>query len=222
MIHASVNDGGRPGYFGLYPAIVTDLQDPERLGRVEVKFPWLSTEGEQEVRAWATLLSPYADSGQGLQILPEVDSQVVVGFEAGDTRRPYVVGSCWNGKEPMPVEAEKANNKRVIKTRSQSELEFDDTEGAPKITLTTSAGHKLVLDEGNGEISLTHANGCIIKMTMAGQIEIQANATVDITASALNVHAGVANFDGIINCATLIAKSAVVSPSYTPGAGNVW
>ena len=37
-----------------------------------------------------------------------------------------------------------------------------------------------------------------------------------------NVHAAVANFDGVINCTTLVASASVVSPSYTPGAGNVW
>lgn len=222
MIHQNVVDGGRPGYFGLYPAIVTDIEDEERLGRVQVRFPWLSGDGDADVRAWATLLSPYADNEQGLQILPEVESQVVVGFEAGDLRRPYIVGSCWNGREAMPEEAEAANNKRLLRTRSQSVLEFDDREGGPKITLSTRTGHKLELDEAGGAVKLTHANGCVITFSSAGKVEIQANASVDITAATLNVHAASANFDGLINCTTLIAKSAVVSPSYTPGAGNIW
>ena len=54
------------------------------------------------MRAWATLLTPYADDEQGFEVLPEVDTQVVVAFEAGDLRRPYIVGSCWNGKETLP------------------------------------------------------------------------------------------------------------------------
>ena len=222
MIQKGVSDGDRPGYFGLYPAIVTDLVDPDRLGRVEVKFPWLGSEGERTVRAWATLLSPYADDGQGLFALPEKDSQVVVGFEAGDPRRPYIVGSCWNGVEATPVTAEAPNNKRVFKTRSQSELEFDDTQGSPKITLTTAAGHSLVIDEGGGEVTLSHANGCTIRINQGGQIEIQANSTVELNAASLNVHAPMANFDGMVSCTTLIASSAVVSPSYSPGAGNIW
>lgn len=217
-----IPDGSRPGYFGIYPAIVTGLEDPDSLGRVQVQFPWLSSEGEQDVRAWATLLSPYADNEQGLQVLPEIDSQVVVAFEAGDLRRPYVIGACWNGREAMPAPAEDANNLRVFRTRSNSVLEFDDTQGAPKVTLSTDAGHTLVLDESANEIKVTHSNGSVITFSAAGKIEVQANATVDITASVLNVHAGVANFDGLINCSTLIASSAVVSPSYTPGAGNVW
>ncbi|MGH3511137.1 MAG: phage baseplate assembly protein V, partial [Pseudonocardiaceae bacterium] len=81
-------DGSAPGYFGVYPAFVTDIVDEEQLGRIEVRFPWLSSEGDRDVRAWATLCTPYADDNQGLAILPEVGSQVVVAFEAGNWRRP--------------------------------------------------------------------------------------------------------------------------------------
>ena len=215
-------DGGLQQYYGIYPAIVTDLVDPENLGRVEVKLPWLGTTGEREVRAWATLLTPYADDDQGFFILPEVDSQVVVAFEAGNLRRPYVVGSCWNGREAVPERPEAANNKRLIKTRSGSLLEFDDTAGATRITLSTDSGHQLVLDAGGQEISVRHSGGSSITLQASGKIEINANAGVDINAPVLNVHTPVANFDGIINCTTLIASAAVVSPSYTPGAGNIW
>lgn len=221
MSGAFRTDGGGARYFGVYPALVTDLVDPENLGRIELKFPWLGAEGEN-VRAWATLLTPYADNDQGFQMLPEVDSQVVVAFEAGSLQRPYIVGACWNGVASLPQAPEAANNKRVIKTRSGSILEFDDTEGAPKITLETNGGHKLVLDDGAMEITLQHSNGCLIKMNAGGQVQIQANSTVEVTASAVNVHAATATFDGIVNCQTLIANVGVVSPSYTPGAGNIW
>ncbi len=213
-------DGERPGYFGLYPAVVTDVVDPDGLGRVEVKLPWLGQEGDG-VRAWATLLSPYAEDGQGFQVLPSVETQVVVGFEAGDPRRPYVVGAAWNGAEAMPVTPEAANDKRVLKTRSGSILEFDDASGAVKITLSTPGGHKLVLDDGTMEVRLEHASGSHITMDAGGRVDIQANATVDITAAALNAHVPVAVFDGLIQCQTLITSS-VVSASYTPGAGNIW
>ncbi len=215
-------DGGRQQYYGMYPAIVTNIVDQENLGRVEVKFPWLGTAGDSEVRAWATLISNYADDDQGFQALPEVSSQVVVAFEAGNLRRPYIVGACWNGQEAMPVEPEAANNKRVIKTRSKSILEFDDTQGATKITLKLESGHKLEMDDAAQTVTLTHSNGSVVSFTAAGQIEIQANATVEVNATALNVHASTATFDGIVNCTTLKASSSVISPTYTSGAGNVW
>jgi len=215
-------DGDAPRYFGVYPAIVTDItKDSESLGRIEVKFPWLGADGA-DVRALATLCTPYADDDQGLEIIPEVDSQVVVAFEAGVLSRPYVIGACWNGRESLPETPQQANNKRLIKTRSGSMLEFDDTDGAAKVTISMQSGHTLVLDDSAQEVKLTHSNGCSIKMNAGGQVSITANSTVEINASVLNVHAGTANFDGIVNCTTLVASSSVVSPSYTPGAGNIW
>jgi uncharacterized protein involved in type VI secretion and phage assembly len=221
MTHDSMPDGDARRHFGVYPAIVTDIVDPDSLGRIEVKFPWLGSSGA-DVRAWATLCTPYADDDQGIEILPAVDSQVVIAFEAGDLRRPYIIGACWNGKEKLPEDPATPNNKRLWKTRAGSLLEFDDTDGAPKVTLSMKSGHMVVMDDGAQEVKIVHSNGSIITLNAAGQIQIQANATVEVTASALNVHCPTATFDGIVNCTTLIASSAVVSPSYTQGAGNFW
>jgi uncharacterized protein involved in type VI secretion and phage assembly len=206
-------------WYGLYPALVTDLVDPENLGRIEIQLPGFGEAGS-EVRAWATLCTPYADADQGLQILPEVDSQVVVGFEAGDPRRPYIVGCCWNGQASLPETPEAANNKRLLRTRSGSELLFDDSDGAVKVQLKTAGGHLLKMNDV-GDVELSHSNGCVIKLTMGGQVTITANSTVDVTASVINLKAPMVKADGVVKCSTLITQS-VVSPSYTPGAGNVW
>src|SRR6266498_1036702 len=143
-------------YFGLYPAIVSDIVDPDRLGRIQVALPWLGDDGQQ-VKAWATLLTPYAGDNQGFLALPEVDTEVVVGFEAGDPHRPYIVGACWNGREMMPITPTRPNNKRVLRSRAGSLLEFDDTEGATKVTLSTQGGHghRVVLDEAAQQVEIT-------------------------------------------------------------------
>jgi uncharacterized protein involved in type VI secretion and phage assembly len=214
-------DGEGPRWFGLYPALVTDLVDPDSKGRIKVKFPSFGDAGSS-VTAWATLLSPYADKDQGFEVLPEVDSQVVVGFEAGDPTRPYIVGACWNGQRSLPESAESANNKRTWKSRAGSMLQFDDTQGAAKVTVSMNSGHKVVLDDAAQDITIEHSNGCKININIGGQISITANSTVEVTASAVNIHAPTVMCDGIVQCTTLIASSGVVSPSYTPGAGNVW
>ncbi|MGA5164599.1 phage baseplate assembly protein V [Streptomyces pseudogriseolus] len=208
------------GLYGLYPGLVTDIVDPDRLGRVEVRLPSLGTAGD-ELRVRATLLAPYAEDDQGFVAYPAVGTQVVIGFEAGDANRAYIIGSCWNGKETAPVEATRPNNKRMLKSRAGSVLEFDDTEGAPKLTVKTESGHTLVLDGGSREVRLTHGDGFGVTLTATGQVRITSNAPVDITAPAVNVHAATATFDGTVTCTTL-QTTAVVSPSYTPGAGNVW
>ena len=219
---AGAFDGGTASrrLFGLYPALVVDIVDPQGLGRIQMAFPWLGEVGN-DVKAWARLVSLYADDDQGWQILPEVDTEVIVGFEAGAIERPYIVGAVWNGREALPQAAEAANNKRLLKTRSGTLLEFDDTEGGAKVTLEMGSGHKLVLDDAAQSVTLKHSNGCELVMNIAGQVKITANSTVEINASAVNVHAPMVNCDGVVKCSTLITQS-VVSPSYTPGAGNVW
>jgi uncharacterized protein involved in type VI secretion and phage assembly len=221
--HPDTFDGGVPGkrYFGLYPAIVTNVVDPKQMGRIEVRFPWMGEAGST-VRAWARLVTLYADNDQGWEILPAKDSEVIVGFEAGNIDRAYIVGAVWNGKEALPQAAEEANNKRLLKTRAGSVFEFDDTEGAAKVTLSMKTGHKLVFEEQPQRVTLHHANGCELVMEMSGTVQIKANATVEINASALNVHAPTATFDGSVICKTLTASVAVNSPMYSQGAGNVW
>ncbi|WP_086843563.1 phage baseplate assembly protein V [Amycolatopsis kentuckyensis] len=216
-----MTDENRACYFGLYPALVTDIVDDRRQSRVQVSFPWLGGDGGL-ARYWATLLTPYADDDQGFVMLPAVDSQVVVGFEFGDLQRPYVVGSCWNGREMMPFTPTRPNNRRMIKSRSGARLEFDDSAGAATVTVASGRGHTVVIDDGAGSIEIKHANQTRITIDSGGMVSITTKATVDITAAALNVHAGTAVFDGMISCTNLIASGAVASPSYSPGAGNVW
>jgi uncharacterized protein involved in type VI secretion and phage assembly len=213
-------DGEGPRWYGLYPALVTDLVDPDALGRIKVRFPAFGADAAAAF-AWATLLSTYADADQGLQILPEVDSQVLVAFEAGDPQRPYIVGACWNGKAALPEAASAPNNLRTWKTRSGSQLQFDDSAGASKVTLSMKSGHQLVLDDAAQSVTLTHSNGCKIEINIAGQVTINANATVEVNASAVNLHAPMVMCDGVVQCQTLITNS-VISASYTPGAGNIW
>lgn len=215
-------DGGTASkrLFGLYPALVKDIVDPDNLGRIQVGFPWLGSAGA-EVTAWARLVTPYADDDQGWEILPAVDTEVIVGFEAGNVDRPCIVGAVWNGRESLPQAPEAANNKRLLKTRSGSLFEFDDAAGAAKITLSMQSGHKLVLDDAAQQVTLQHSNGCEVVLNIAGQVKITANSTVEVNASAVNIHAPMVNCDGVVQCSTLITQS-VISASYTPGAGNVW
>jgi uncharacterized protein involved in type VI secretion and phage assembly len=214
-------DGAAPGYHGVYPALVTNIVDPDRLGRVQVSFPWLGSSGETDVRAWATLCSPYADNNQGLLALPEVDSQVVVAFEAGNLRRPYILGAAWNGQAQLPESPAAPNNIRLLRSRSNSRLEFDDQAGAEKVTISMAAGHEVVLDNAARTITVRHGTGCVITLTDTN-VDIQANASLKVTAPTVTVNAGMSTFSGVVKVDTLIATTGVVSPSYTPGAGNIW
>ncbi|HEY6057335.1 MAG TPA: VgrG-related protein, partial [Candidatus Limnocylindrales bacterium] len=87
--------GGKP-IDGVVVAIVTNIDDDKKLGRVKLKFPWLSDSYESD---WARMVQLSAGPDSGAVFLPEVNDEVLVAFEFGDIRRPYVVGGLYNGKD---------------------------------------------------------------------------------------------------------------------------
>ncbi|MEU0283157.1 MULTISPECIES: VgrG-related protein [unclassified Streptomyces] len=74
---------------GLMCGVVTDVNDPEDTGRVRVSLPWLDP---SFVTDWAPVVQAGGGRRAGAMLLPDVDDQVLLGFELGDSRRPYVVG----------------------------------------------------------------------------------------------------------------------------------
>ena len=76
--------------------VVTNNDDPEGIGRVRVRYPAL---GDELEGAWARIASPSAGAQRGLTMLPVVGEEVLIGFEHDDTRRPYVLGSLYNGRD---------------------------------------------------------------------------------------------------------------------------
>ena len=87
----------QPDFSGqLVLGIVTNNNDPESMGRVRVQFPALGAETES---AWARIATVSAGKERGLLMLPVVGEEVLVGFEHGDTTRPYVLGSLFNGTD---------------------------------------------------------------------------------------------------------------------------
>ena len=174
------------------------------------------------MRAWATLCSPYADNDQGLQIMPEVGSEVVVAFGAGLFEWPYIVGSVWNGKETAAATPEQANNIRLLRTRADSRLEFDDTARRREGHASPSqSGHKVVLDDAApGDHDPARRRAASSRLD-ALDIEINANVELDVTAPMVKVDAAMSTFSGIVEGKTLIADAFVLSPGYSPGVGNL-
>jgi uncharacterized protein involved in type VI secretion and phage assembly len=222
--------GDRPRLYGVYPALVTDVQDPDNQGRVQIKLPFVEESDGGSALAWARLATMMAGSDRGTWFIPEVNDEVLVAFTAGDPRRPVVIGALWNGVDAPPETMDSANNVRSVTSRSGHKLTFDDTAGAEKVELKTKGGHTFTLDDAaGGTVTLTHSNGATIKIDAVGNIEITANVKVkinapaglDVTAAMVTVNAAMSSFSGVVKADTVITNS-VVSASYTPGAGNIW
>ena len=219
--------GGR--WYGAFPALVTDIVDPEGLGRVKIALPWSPDTAGARYETWARLATFMAGNNRGSWFIPDVDDEVLIVFEGGDPRRPYVIGSLWNGKDAPPESMDGAgkNFKKVLRSRNGVKLTMDDTDGREQFILETPGGQKLTLKDGPGAVEIVDSNGNSIKMEASG-ITITASAKVTINASQVAVSAGMvtvdaamSKFSGVVQCDTMISNS-VISASYTPGAGNIW
>ncbi len=175
-------------FYGVTVGVVTNNQDPDKLGRVKVRFPWLS--GEEE-SSWARVASPMAGKERGLFLLPEVDDEVLVAFEHGRPEFPYVLGSLWNGKDKPPEDnGDGKNNIRSITSRNGHIIRLDDTDGSEKIEILDKSGkNTIVIDTAANTITLTadadikiESSGGKLQLSGSG-IEIKSQADVKIEAS---------------------------------------
>lgn len=214
---------------GVYPALVTDVQDPDGQGRVKVSLPFVNSDEGPQAAAWARLATFMAGADRGSWFIPDVNDEVLVAFLAGDARHPVVIGALWNGVDAPPETMDSGNNLRSITSRSGHRLLFDDSLAAEKVVLETQSGHRLELDDAaGGTLTLSHSNGASLTIDVAGKITVTALSEVAITAPAgmsitaptLRVQAAMAEFSGVVRSGVLITGS-VVSPTYTPGAGNL-
>jgi phage protein D/phage baseplate assembly protein gpV len=171
---------------GVVIGIVTNNRDPEDMGRVRVKFPWLS---DQDESAWARLASPMAGADRGFFYLPEIDDEVLVAFEHGDIHRPTVLGVLWNGRDKPPLPASEAVggdgkvNKRIVKSRSGHTITLDDTAGGEEITIVDKTGqNKIVLHSPDNSMRITVQGDLTIEAQ--GKITLKGAAGVDVSSQA--------------------------------------
>jgi len=229
LLEARVSRGYGGLFYGVYSALVTDIVDPDGQGRVRIRLPWSPDSEGSDYQAWARLATLMAGDNRGSWFIPDTGDEVLVAFEAGDPRRPYVVGALWNGRDAPPASMDGAgrNDVKTLRSRSGVVVTLDDTSGRESLTLETPAGQSVVLQDGPGSIEIKDSNGNTVKLetsgitvTAAAQVKVQAS-TVEISAGMVTVNAGMSKFSGVVQADTVITNS-VVSASYTPGAGNIW
>ena len=147
--HLFSPDDDESRLYGVAIGIVTNNKDPDGLGRVKVKLPWMAADLESD---WARVVTPMAGAQRGMYFIPEVDDEVLVAFEHGDFDHPFVVGFLWNGVDKPP---DTDNKHRVIVTPGGHELRFEDDDGAKQVILKTSGGHKITLNDKSGSTTVT-------------------------------------------------------------------
>ena len=130
-------------------AIVVDSDDPKKLGRVRIRYPWQSnhTEGTDKddickdaASPWIRMVTPMATNGGGMFFKPEAGDEVLVNFENGNIERPYVVGTLYSKHVPAP------KGDRIIQSRNGHFIKFDDPTDASCLVSPVLPGIKFLKD----------------------------------------------------------------------------
>lgn len=190
----------------LYPqistqrAVVKDNKDPEKLGRIRVQFLWQKEQDDSLMTPWIRIAQPHGGANKGFYFVPEIDEEVMVGFENGNAEKPYVTGTLYQGQQrPGENWYNDDNNIKAIRTRNGHTVEiYDEGDGGyikiydnekDNYILTFSTDEKLIKLQSTGNIELYAENDIIME---AGN-NISAKAGKNISSEAgdnFNVDAG--------------------------------
>lgn len=191
-------DGGGPSEHGrmsgVVVGLVTNTKDPEPFGRVKLKFPWLSAEIES---TWARVATVDAGpGGRGTSFTPEVNDEVLVAFEHGDFRRPYVIGSLWNGRDTAPRNVVNGTGQvveRGYKSSTGHRLIFDDDPAKGSVEIVTSKGNRILIDDRNQKLTIK-IGASSLEMETGGNItlkginiKVEADAALELKGTTVKV-----------------------------------
>ncbi len=180
----------QPGHT-LLVGIVTDNEDPQGLERVKVKFPTLT---EDHTSNWARVVGMGAGDRRGFDCLPEINDEVLVGFEHGDIHRPYIIGGVWNGKDAPPntvsnnVEDGKVRL-RTFRTRTGHQIQFvEEDKGGRQagVYIETKGGHQIQLTDSDQTITISSTGN--LNIEAKGDIDISANGIITVKGAMIKLN----------------------------------
>ncbi|KAF4410876.1 MULTISPECIES: VgrG-related protein [Streptomyces] len=231
---ASGGDGG-PRLPSVANAVVTDVNDPQRKGRVKVMYPWLDASYTSD---WLRTVQYGGLKGGGL-LTPNVNDEVVVAFDRDSLDHGYVLGGLYNGKDDPSRNPVKYYDRagRIVRMtladRSNNRLDLLDQKTMARqrgVRLTTGDDRlKINLDrtqteitvDSMGKVSITGGTDVSVEakrnlsMRAGGAITMQAGArfqvnapTAGISGANVQISGGAAN---ITTTATTITSATAVS-----------
>lgn len=190
---------------GVAVAVVRENKDDTGMARVKVSYPWHDSAQQSY---WARVVAPMAGKQRGIYFVPEVGDEVLVAFDRGDVRFPYVIGALWNGVDKAPLDnADGKNDVRQIRSRKDHKLTFDD--GAqPSVQLEFQDGRRLTFTKDVVELVDKQGNSLTFK-SAGGEVTLEAAKKLTLKAPQILIEAsGAAE---VKSGATLTLKGTLVS-----------
>ncbi|MFH0175367.1 VgrG-related protein [Streptomyces cacaoi] len=238
-----LSSGGGGTHNGLHlpgttNALVTDVQDPLKQGRVKLQFPWLD---DTYISDWTRVVQWGGKAGGSIFPL-DVGDEVLVAFDRGALDHPYVIGGLYNGKDkPTPVKdvplhdgARRRATRHTLSDRDGNRVDLlsQTTGGRKQGVRVTSGDDKLVinLDRTKTEITVDSKGTVSIKGSRAVTVEagtdLSLNARRNLSirsGGSLTLRGGLVNIRSLtgvvsVDAAGLLNLKAAGAATFSAGA----
>ncbi|MCI8834180.1 MAG: hypothetical protein HFH24_02200 [Ruminococcus sp.] len=166
---------------GLLNAVVKEIWDEKHKGMVRVEY--LLGEKDHKTSDWVRVMTPYGGKEYGNYWLPEINTEVIVGFIQGNLNMPVVLGCVWNETDPQPKEiVNKENDTKTILTKAGNKITFSDKKGKEKIQIETPKHLEVMVDDEKESIVLQDKEGknCVELDCKGGNVTVTAKTTVKL------------------------------------------
>ncbi|MGM5631940.1 contractile injection system protein, VgrG/Pvc8 family [Apibacter raozihei] len=172
-------------------AIVMDNNDPDGMSRIRVQFAWQKP--FNGMTPWIRSITPYAGSGKGMHVVPEIGEEVIVSFENGNAEKPVSLGAMFNGKGKSG-HGGAGNYMKGLQTPTGNKLLFNDKEGSALLTdnggvnmkfdgagnATTNANKIHSVNAGTNANTSVGEDASTLKMDKDGNITLEGNTNITL------------------------------------------
>jgi hypothetical protein len=176
-------DEGFKKYYGVTVGRVINMLDPLAIGRLQVQLPFIDS---LDLAPWARVCVPMAGMLSGAYFIPNIGDEVLVAFEHGDVKAPYILGSLWNAivRPPLPSPIPQI---RTTRTLVGNQIVFTDV--PPTVTIQNGPTSPVPIPSppiptGPYQTIQLSPVGCIVG---AMQIQMMAATLMQITVGGTSV-----------------------------------
>ena len=170
-------------------AIATVIDNIDLLGeaRVQLSLPWAPG-----FEPWARIATMMAGFERGSFFIPQVGDEVLIAFNHGDIREPFVIGCLWNTTDrPPSVLPTDSVNKRIIRTPLGQEISFDDLEQS--ITISNELQYQLALGPASSQLA---SAGASVTLDLVGNVKITGAVSITLEAPSITISGDTVEISG--------------------------
>lgn len=179
--------------YGVAVATVVNNIDLLSEARVQLNLPWAPG-----FLPWARVATTMAGMARGTYFIPQIGDEVLVAFNQGDIREPFVIGALWNTLDrPPALLPTDPLMKRLIRTPHGQQVVFDDL--ANSVTISNTTQQTLTLGVASASLeagTLPPPSKSSVSLDVGGNVTITGAESITLQAPSIVLNGAKVQING--------------------------